>query len=356
MPLLDYLVETFETMDESFGELAKLLQFRDKEQERVERSEKKKKGELTSEDVEMDAWDKEMKVRCDMCSSNHIIIRTLRSISLHNHLQTYLFERKVKATDRTKTPEEIAKEEADRLHELETRRMARMNGDFDQDDLSDISDDEMEGKRRKRGKKAQKKKSKEGRGLNAEELSDSDDEQEGDDREVRFTADGLVYIDKDGKVVGKVGEVQEDTAGESSEEGSDEGSQSSEEESKDDLGGSDDEASAAASSDDESEDDAHAAPVKLTKGTKVQGNYHASEQFSGKENWFNGVITAVRADFDGNRVYDVTYDDGDCEEGMSQANVRPLPKTKQELEKDNAKLSDAAIAKRKKQKAKMRAK
>jgi hypothetical protein len=65
MPLLDYLVETFETMDESFGELAKLLQFRDKEQERVERSEKKKKGELTSEDVEMDAWDKEMKVRCD---------------------------------------------------------------------------------------------------------------------------------------------------------------------------------------------------------------------------------------------------------------------------------------------------
>jgi hypothetical protein len=65
MPLLVSLVETFETMDESFGELAKLLQFRDKEQERVERSEKKKKGELSAEDVEMDAWDKEMKVRCD---------------------------------------------------------------------------------------------------------------------------------------------------------------------------------------------------------------------------------------------------------------------------------------------------
>ena len=59
---IHYQVETFETMDESFGELAKLLQFRDKEQERVERSEKKRKGELSTEDVEMDAWDKEMKV------------------------------------------------------------------------------------------------------------------------------------------------------------------------------------------------------------------------------------------------------------------------------------------------------
>ena len=49
-------------MDESFSELAKLLQFRDKEQERVEKYEKKKKGELSPDDVEMDAWDKEMKV------------------------------------------------------------------------------------------------------------------------------------------------------------------------------------------------------------------------------------------------------------------------------------------------------
>lgn len=59
-------------MDESFGELAKLLQFRDKEQERVERSEKKRKGELSTEDVEMDAWDKEMKVCCDLSISMHL--------------------------------------------------------------------------------------------------------------------------------------------------------------------------------------------------------------------------------------------------------------------------------------------
>ena len=40
--------------------------------------------------------------------------------SFYRHIillfQEYLFERKVKATDRTKTPEEIAKEEADKLH------------------------------------------------------------------------------------------------------------------------------------------------------------------------------------------------------------------------------------------------
>jgi hypothetical protein len=56
-------VETFENMDESFAELAGLLQFRDKERERVERSEKRKKGMLDADELEMDAWDKEMKVR-----------------------------------------------------------------------------------------------------------------------------------------------------------------------------------------------------------------------------------------------------------------------------------------------------
>ncbi len=60
--LLPIVVETFETMDESFGELAKLLQFRDKEQERIERTQKKKTGTLSAEDMEMDDWDKEMKV------------------------------------------------------------------------------------------------------------------------------------------------------------------------------------------------------------------------------------------------------------------------------------------------------
>lgn len=55
-------VETFETMDESFAELAQLLKFRDKEQERKEKYQAKKEGNLSVEDKEMDAWDKEMKV------------------------------------------------------------------------------------------------------------------------------------------------------------------------------------------------------------------------------------------------------------------------------------------------------
>eukprot|EP00804_Cyclotella_cryptica_P013687 CCRYP_016131-RA/>CCRYP_016131-RA protein AED:0.07 eAED:0.07 QI:308/1/1/1/0.66/0.42/7/2083/1063 len=332
--------ETFETMDESFSELAKLLQFRDKEQERVERSQKKKAGTLSAEDVEMDDWDKEMK--------------------------EYLFERKVKATDRTKTPEEIAKEEADRLHKLETRRLARMNGDFDEDDLSDISDDDMG--RKKRGKNGKKgvdnKKRKRERGLNPEELSDSDDDEEkgGDGREVRFTSDGLVYVDKDGKVVGKVGEEQDennegaDTDDDNS-EGDTHSNTSEESSSRQDLGDSGDEASAAGSSDDESDEDAHdVTPVQLAEGVKVQGNYRASEQYGGKENWYNGVITAVRKGANGKNIYDVTYDDGDFEEGMKEEDVRPLPKSEKELEEEKAKDSEAVMAKRKKLKAKLRAK
>ena len=225
-----------------------------------------------------------------------------------------------------------------------------MHGDFDKDDLSDISDDEIGTKRGKRGTKTDKKKnSKRDRGLNPEELSDSDDEK-GGDNEVRFTADGLVYLDKDGKVVGKVGEEQ----GSSNEQEDDDESQSSEDESSagDDLGNSDDEASAAVSSEGESDD----APTQLIEGTKVQGNYHASEQYGGKENWYSGVITAVRSDSQGNTIYDVTYDDGDFEEGMIEMNVRPLPKTKEESEENNAKVSEAAMVKKKKLKAKIRAK
>lgn len=55
--------ETFEDMDEGFGELAGLLQFRDKEEERRVRSEKRKAGKLERDEAEMDEWDREMKVR-----------------------------------------------------------------------------------------------------------------------------------------------------------------------------------------------------------------------------------------------------------------------------------------------------
>jgi hypothetical protein len=234
-----------------------------------------------------------------------------------------------------------------------------MNGDFEKDDLSDISDDEMGGKRGKRKKKVEKKKNGRERGLNPEELSDSEEDEQ-DDKEVRFTADGLVYVDKNGKVVGKVGEEGEEKgSGDDGQSDADDNSQSddSEDESSGgDLGGSDDEASAASDSENGSEDEVPKASVQLIKGTKVQGNYHASEQYGGKPNWYSGVITEVRKDPNGAKVYDVTYDDGDFEEGMAEENVRPLPKTKEELEKDKAKISEAAMFKKKKQKAKMRAK
>ena len=55
--------ETFEDMDEGFSELAGLLQFRDKEEERRVRTEKRKAGKLDEADAEMDEWDREMKVR-----------------------------------------------------------------------------------------------------------------------------------------------------------------------------------------------------------------------------------------------------------------------------------------------------
>jgi len=322
-------VETFETMDESFAELAGLLQFRDKERERVEKSEKRKRGLLDVEEMEMDAWDKEMK--------------------------EYLFERKVKATDRTKTPEEIAKEEAEKLHELETRRLARMNGDFDDDDLSDISDDEAGGgsssaKRRRREKDKLKSKKKQKGESGGDDLGDSDDEDDkkDDEHEVRFTADGLVYIDKDGKVVGKVGEEGQ---GDDNDDESDENeSNGSDVESEDDNG------SESGSDVDDDDGTDYDDDIEFTEGMKIQGNYHASEQYQGKANWYDGTITAIRTDNAGNTLYDVTYDDGDFEEGMAKKNVRPAPLSKEEKDQQMNHKTEAAMAKKKKQKAKLRAK
>ena len=347
--------ETFETLDESFKELAGLLQFRDKEQEKRAKAEAKKAGTLSKEEQEMDAWDREMK--------------------------TYLFERRVKATDRTKTPEEIAKEEAERLHELETRRLARMNGDFEDDDLSDISDEE--GGRGRKGRQLRKEKAKKDAGKkskknkssaaerNPDEL-DSDVEDDTDELEVRFTADGLVYVDKDGKVVRKVDDDEGSSDDESSdgddddnESGSDDDGSDEEEESESEseessdagIGGSEDEASAGEESSEDSDDDDDEGDdgAILAVGTKVRGNYHADEQFDGKENWFEGTVTNVTTDTTGSTRYDITYNDGDFEEGMKPENVRRLSKTKEEKNKDKEKAETRKKISAKKLKAKKKA-
>lgn len=284
--------EAFETMDESFSEIAKMLQFRDKAKERKEREDKKASGNLSDDEQEMADWDKEMK--------------------------TYLFERRVKATDRTKTPEEVAKEEAERLHKLETRRLARMNGDFDEDDLTDISDDESKYKK----KKTRKTKHNEAGG---DELDDSD-ANDNDEMQVKFTADGLMYVDKDGKPVQKVGDTNKES-----------------------------DASSSSSDEDDNSDDSDDDSKILQVGAKVQGKYRVKEQYNQQSAWYDGVITSVNKLEDGSVTYDVTYDDGDFEENMDPENVRQIKKTAEEHEQEVFQQSKEVSTKRKRQKAKEKA-
>ncbi|KAI2491831.1 Nop14-like family [Fragilaria crotonensis] len=310
--------ETFESLDQGFDELAQLLQFRDKESDRKANLEKKRTGQVmqgdekNTMDQEMQEWDREMK--------------------------TYLFERKVKATDRTKTPEEIAKEEADRLHELETKRLARMNGDFEHDHLSDISDDEGEGRKKKRQKK---KRSSAG----AETLDDSDDDHEEEKLKVKFTADGLVYVDKDGKFVKKVG----DEDAEDHDDDGDGDEPTSDEEAESDASDED--------NDDEGDEDGQKPDpdVILEVGARVKANYRANEQFDGHEAWHDGKIAQVHTDKSGNVTYDVDYDDGDYEDGVQPKHVRLVKLKTKEQEKEEKKKEEEIALKRKRQKAREKA-
>mmetsp|Transcript_6817 Transcript_6817/g.19698 ORF Transcript_6817/g.19698 Transcript_6817/m.19698 type:complete len:981 (-) Transcript_6817:1779-4721(-) len=233
-------VDTFEKMDDDFGELSVLLKYRKNEKRPLI------PPKPTQEDLEMNEWNAE--------------------------LREMMAKPKRRATDRTKIPEEIAKEESERLHELETRRMARMNGDFEEDDFSDISIGD--GKKNKKSKRKQ---------LNPDELSDSDDDDDKDKAdEVRFRVDGT-YIEQDA------------------------------DESDSDGGDSDSE---------DGEDDTEVHP--LSEGTRVRGHYRAAEQFEGRENWYEGTITKVHESSTGAITYDVEYDDGDTEENMIPKHVRPV--------------------------------
>ncbi len=275
----------------------------------------------------MDDWDKEMK--------------------------GYLFERKVKATDRTKTPEEIAKEEADRLHELETRRLARMNGDFDGDDFSDISYDEEKTNKSKKRKNVKKKEK--SRIRNPDEL-DSDDE-ENDQLTARFTADGLVYIDKDGNVIKRAGQddsdlnFHEDYQSGSGEDDEDtESSEMNSEDIDDNLGSSDDDASAELSSDEEDFELSN-----LNVGTAVKAKYLADQQFDGDDKWYRGTIRSINVDEAGNTLYDIEYEDGDFEEGVKPDNIRKLKLTTEDKQKEMEKNTKIKVAQAKRRKAKEKA-
>uniref|UniRef100_A0A6U9X837 Nucleolar protein 14 n=1 Tax=Pseudo-nitzschia australis TaxID=44445 RepID=A0A6U9X837_9STRA len=268
MQVKETQVDTFEKMDETFGELAGLLKYR--------KNEKKPfiPAKLTKEDIEMKEWNTE--------------------------IREMMAKPKRRATDRTKTPEEIAKDEAERLHDLETRRMARMNGDFEEDDFSDISIGE------EYKKKKQKRKHR-----NPDELSDSDDsddDQKGD--EVKFTEDGTLI------------EPDEDESDSDSHD----------------------------SDDDEGDNDCH----PLSEGDRIRGNYRAAEQFDGRENWYEGKITKVRESNSGAITYDIEYDDGDTEENVIPKNVRPVEEEIQKAGEKEIK-DDVKIEQMKRKKAKEKA-
>jgi nucleolar protein 14 len=216
-------------------------------------------------------------------------------------IRAMMSKRKREATDRTKPPEEVAKEEAETLHELETRRLARMNGDFEEDYFSDISVDDYKQKKPLHPKSKKNKKKKSNRERNPEELSDSDDNSDDDDQpKSRFTPDGLKYFDKDGNI------VEQEKDGDETDSDSD-----------------------FFSGDDEEDDVIH----PLAEGQRVQGNYRSAEQLGGHERWHEGDITKVHTQPDGSFKYDVEYDDRDFEEAMIQENVRPMEKTAEEKAK-----------------------
>ena len=323
MQVKEKQVETFESMDSSFKELSQLLQFRDKEKEREARIEARRQGQQTEENKEMADWDKEMK--------------------------GYLFERRVKATDRVKTPEEIAKEESERLHELETRRLARMNGDFQDDDLSDVSDGEEQTggayqKKKKQGMANKRVKDKNAT-RNPDALDDDDDDgaqNDGDGLTPKFTADGLVYVDKEGKVVKHSSDKADGGAA---------GSDDTDDNESDDENEDSNDGGIAASSIPE-----YDPSVILSVGDRVTANYHVKDQIDGEESWFVGKITAINKDVKkGGMLYDVEYDDGDFEEGIEPINLRPVTKSKEETTNEELQKAEAANLRKKRQKAKEQA-
>ena len=152
--------------------------------------------------------------------------------------------------------------------------------------------------------------------------------------DVRFTADGLVYVDNDGNVVKKVGDEEENSdedAGDSADSDSEDGGSSE--------------------SEDEAGEGHYDAGTILSVGTKIMGKYRAKDQFDEQATWYDGVITKVKQDVTGGVTYDVTYDDGDFEEDVEPENVREIEKTAEEHEKEEGELA----TKRKRQKAKDRA-
>jgi nucleolar protein 14 len=315
--------DTFQAMDDEFAQLSEYLQFRDKEKDIREQLERKRAGTLSAVDQEFADWDYEMKQ------------------------YMYSTTQKVKATDRTKTPQEIAQEECDRLHQLETRRLARMNGDFDDsDDLSEDDSDSDGSDKHRRRKKKRRKKSNSSKNHPEALDNDSDDEDnehdDDDELQVRFTADGLVHVNKQGLIVGKVGADNSDGGRDSKNTVQQQGNTMTTTTTVDD-------------------DTAMYHPAVV--GTRVIASYRAREQYDGNETWFGGVITNVHRTTNNNDdetaeaiTYDIEYDDGDFEHGVEPQHVKiDIEKTKLATEEAIARNDKEVALKRKRQKAQEKA-
>ena len=262
-------VDLFEKADAEYGELKSLLQFRGNEKEI-----KTSKTTEESERDDMDEWNAEMK--------------------------SFLFERRMAATDRTKTPEELAKEAADRLHELEKKRLARMAGE--DDELSDIASDEDN----------------DGEDSGPENLGESKRRREKD--EVVFTEDGLVRV-RNGEVI-KSSSEEEDDDGDDDEESNNSNEKSDDENDSDTY-----------------EDKNVKIPSEpLNIGQRVKANYHASEAYMGITNWYKGTVIATGPD----NTYTIRYDDGDEEEGVKLKDTRLLNEKPMVSEKKRRKAQEIA--------------
>ena len=258
-------IDLFEKADAEYAELKGLLKFRDSAvQSNANPSVIKRNSSREKDD--MDEWNAEMK--------------------------SYLFEKRMAATDRTKTPEELAQEAAERLHELEKKRLARMAGE--DDDLSDVmsDDDDFDG---------------------PEDLGEDNKRKQKD--EVIFTEDGLKTF--------RNGKILEDDVSDDQDDDSSDQSTSSACESMDDT---EEEVSLNDEKDDDDNDEddktaSGAVPSEpLAIGQRVKANYHASEAYMGITNWYKGTIISVGD----NDKYNIRYDDGDEEENVEIKNIRLL--------------------------------
>ena len=196
-----------------------------------------------------------------------------------------------------------------------------MNGDFEDDDFSDVSDDEGT-----KPKKKKRKQDKKGASKNPDQIEDSDtDDDEDEGLKAKFTADGLVYVNKHGEVVKKLSEEEEAES-------------------------SGDEASEDGNVDDDSNEGPSSSAI-LKVGARVQGNYRAKQQFEDTEHWYDGVISKVNED----GTYNVDYDDGDFEENMDSDCIRLIEKSKDEKVAEEEVQEEEKAMKRKRDKARDKA-